>query len=59
MAEDWQNVVQFTKDHGVISREASAPLDKLYTNKFVDDFNKFDRDAVTKQARALDPKTIK
>jgi NitT/TauT family transport system substrate-binding protein len=59
IAEDWRNVVQFAKDHGVVPASADAPLEKLYTNKFVEEMNKFDRDAVTKQAKALDPKTIK
>jgi len=59
IAEDWRNVVQFAKDHNVISREADAPLEKLYTNKFIEEINKFDREPVTKQAKAFDPKSIR
>lgn len=59
IADDWRNVVQFAKDHNVVTASAEAPLEKLFTNKFVDEFNKFDRDAVIRQAKALDPKSVK
>lgn len=59
IAEDWQNVVQFAKDHNVVAATAEAPLEKLYTNKFIDDINAFDRDAVIRQAKAFDPKSVK
>jgi NitT/TauT family transport system substrate-binding protein len=59
IAEDWKNVVQFAKDHNVVPASAEAPLEKLYTNKFIDDINKFDRGAVIAQAKAFDPKSVK
>lgn len=40
-------------------KTADVPPDKLYTNKFVDEFNKFDRKAVEQQAKAFDLKTLK
>lgn len=47
----WQGVIQSLKLGGVISK-TDLPMDKLYTNRFVPDFNKFDRDDVIRRAKA-------
>lgn len=48
---EWKGVIQSLKQGGVISI-TDLPMDKLYTNRFVDDFNKFDRADVIKRAKA-------
>jgi len=47
----WQGVIKSLKLGGVIS-VTDLPMDKLYTNRFVADFNKFDRADVIKRAKA-------
>jgi len=49
---DWQNLVAFAKQYGLVDPKADVSLASLYTEKFVPDFNKFDRDAVIAQAKA-------
>ena len=56
---DWGNLVAFTKEHNIVAKTAEAPLDKLYTNKFIDEINKFDREEVRKQAQAFDAKSVR
>lgn len=48
---EWQGVIKSLKLGGVIS-VTDLPMDKLYTNRFVADFNKFDRADVIKRAKA-------
>ncbi len=47
----WQGVIKSLKLGGVIAK-TDLPMDKLYTNQFVADFNKFDRADVIKRAKA-------
>ena len=53
LKQDYDNVIEFAKEYSVIPKTADVPDDKLYTNKFVDEFNKFDRAAVERQAKAF------
>jgi hypothetical protein len=46
----WHRLLQFMKDGGQIQRD-DLPLDQLYTTRFVDAYNTWDRAAV--KARAL------
>lgn len=48
---EWQGVIKSLKLGGVIS-VTDLPMDKLYTNRFVADFNNFDRAEVIKRAKA-------
>lgn len=48
---EWQGVIKSLKLGGVIT-VTDLPMDKLYTNRFVADFNKFDRADVIKRAKA-------
>lgn len=59
LKKDYENVVAFAKEYGIVPHAADVPLEKLYTNKLVDEFNKFDREAVKKQAAAFDLKSLK
>jgi len=51
--QDYKNVTEFAKEYGIIPKTAEVPPDKFYTNRFVDEFNKFDRAAVERQAKAF------
>jgi NitT/TauT family transport system substrate-binding protein len=57
--EDYKELIQFTKDFGMIPQDAQVDLAKLYTNKLIDEANKFDREAVRKQAAAFDMNKLK
>ncbi len=59
LKKDYENVVAFAKEYGIVPQAADVPADKLYSNKFVEEFNKFDREAVKKQAAAFDLKSLK
>lgn len=48
---EWQGVIKSLKLGGVIT-VTDLPMDKLYTNRFVADFNKFDRTDIVKRAKA-------
>jgi len=48
----WKRLVSVMHAEGQITR-ADLDLSKLYTNQFVDEFNKFDRQAVTSAAKAV------
>lgn len=48
---EWQGVIKSLKLGGVIT-VTDLPMDKLYTNRFVTDFNKFDRTDIIKRAKA-------
>ena len=56
---DYKNVVAFAKEYGMIPQSADVPLDKLYTNKFIEEINKFDSEAVKRQAKAFDAKSLR
>lgn len=47
---EWHGVIKSLKLGGVIT-VTDLPMDKLYTNRFVADFNKFDREDVIKRAK--------
>lgn len=49
--ESWKVHMQVLHEGGVIPT-AELDLDKLYTNRFVDEFNKFDTEAVVAKAKA-------
>lgn len=49
--QEWRGVINSLKLGGVIS-VTDLPMDKLYTNRFIADFNKFDRADVIKRAKA-------
>ena len=53
LKQDYDNVIEFAKEYGVIPKTADVQDDKFYTNKFVEEFNKFDRAAVEQQAKAF------
>lgn len=48
---DWKNYIDILLSQGVIQR--SAPAESLFTNQFVAEFNKFDIEALKKDAAAL------
>ena len=49
---DWQRLLQFFKDQGVMP--ATPPLDKVFTNQFIDQINAYDRAAVITDAKKED-----
>lgn len=49
--QEWRGVINSLKLGGVIT-VSDLPMDKLYTNRFVADFNKFDRADVIRRAKA-------
>jgi NitT/TauT family transport system substrate-binding protein len=49
---DWQNLLQFFKDQGAMPE--TPPVSKVVTNKFIDEINKYDRDAVIAEAKKED-----
>lgn len=46
---DWKNLVAFLKDNG--SLQEDVPLNRIFTGALTADINKFDRQAVIKQAK--------
>jgi NitT/TauT family transport system substrate-binding protein len=53
---DWKRLVDYMKSTGVLKEE--LPLDRIYTNQFIPEINKFDKDAIRKQAKSIDLSTI-
>ncbi|MBK8008894.1 MAG: ABC transporter substrate-binding protein [Rhizobiales bacterium] len=51
-AKEWELVVGALKLGGLIDQKANIPLNSLYTNQFVAEYNRFSRDEVTKKAKA-------
>lgn len=49
---DWITTIDSLKQGGELAAGAEIPLDSLYTDRFVDEINRFDADAVVRQARA-------
>ncbi len=49
---DWNALISALKLGEQIPADASIPLDSLYTNKFVPEYNRFDAAHVVKQAKA-------
>lgn len=49
--QQWQGIIKSLKMGGVIS-VTDLPMEKLYTNQFVEAFNKFDREDVIRRAKA-------
>lgn len=54
-AQDWNATIQALKIGGQIGSATNIDLNSLYTNQFVDEFNKFDRGEVEKKANAYAP----
>jgi NitT/TauT family transport system substrate-binding protein len=52
---DWTPTVNSLRLGGQISQDTKIDLSSLYTNAFVDDYNKFDRAAVIAKAKAYQP----
>lgn len=50
--QDWTQLIAALKAGGLIEKDADIKLDTLYTNQFVPEFNRFDRDAVVGKAKA-------
>jgi len=50
--EDWKLLINALKVGGLIEKDANIPLNTLYTNEFVPEYNKFDRAAVISKAKA-------
>jgi NitT/TauT family transport system substrate-binding protein len=51
---DWTTDINSLRVGGLIG-DTEIKLDTLYTNQFVDDFNRFDQDAVIRKAQAYKP----
>lgn len=49
---DWQNLLQFLKDQGAMPD--TPPLDKVFTNQFIDQINAYDRAGVIAEAKKED-----
>lgn len=54
-AADWRATIDALKIGGQIDPTAKIDINSLYTNQFVEQFNKFDRAAVEKKAAAYAP----
>ncbi|HEY0219644.1 MAG TPA: ABC transporter substrate-binding protein [Afipia sp.] len=55
--EDWDRLIQFFVDQNTIP--AAVPSDKVTTNQFIDEINKYDRAAVIEDAKKQDLSLIK
>ncbi len=51
-ANEWKLIVDALKLGGLIEKNANIPLDTLYTNQFVAEYNRFSRDEVVQKAKA-------
>jgi NitT/TauT family transport system substrate-binding protein len=49
---DWSRLLQFLKDQGAMP--GTPPVDKVITNKFIDQINTYDRDGVIAEAKKED-----
>jgi NitT/TauT family transport system substrate-binding protein len=49
---DWQRLLQFFKDQGAMP--ATPPIEKVFTNQFIDQINDYDRAAVIADAKKED-----
>jgi NitT/TauT family transport system substrate-binding protein len=49
MKDDWENLVSFLVSQGTIKKP--IPDERIYTNKFIDEINSYDRAAVIAQAK--------
>jgi NitT/TauT family transport system substrate-binding protein len=49
---DWQRLLQFLKDQGAMSE--TPPIDKVFTNEFIDQINVYDRAGVIADAKKED-----
>jgi NitT/TauT family transport system substrate-binding protein len=59
LEDDYKELVQFCKDFAMIPEDAAVDLSKFYTNAVIEEANKFDREAVKKQAASFDISTVK
>jgi NitT/TauT family transport system substrate-binding protein len=53
---DWQRLVQFFVDQRVLP--AAVPVDRVITNKFIDEINAYDRAGVISDAKKEDPSKL-
>jgi NitT/TauT family transport system substrate-binding protein len=51
---DWEALIDSLRLGGVVPADLEIPLDTLYTNRFVEAYNDFDRDAVIALAQAYE-----
>jgi len=49
---DWQHLLQFFKDQGVVPE--TPAVDKVFTNQFIDEINSYDRAGVVAEAKKED-----
>lgn len=49
---DWQNLLQFLKDQGAMPE--TPPLDRVFTNQFIDQINTYDRAGIIADAKKED-----
>ena len=54
---DWRRLLDYMKTSGVLKTD--IPLDRVYTNDLIPEINKFDKDAIRKQAMAFDISKMK
>jgi NitT/TauT family transport system substrate-binding protein len=54
---DWENLIKFLADQKVL--RATIPVDKVLTNAFIADINKYDRQSIIDAARKDDPNQFK
>jgi len=57
IAADWQRLVQFFVDQKVLP--AAVPVDRVITNQFINDINKYDRAGVISDAKKEDLSKLK
>ncbi len=57
IGDDWQRLLVFLKDQGAMP--ATPPLEKVFTNQFVDEANKYDRAAIIADAKKEDLSKLK
>jgi NitT/TauT family transport system substrate-binding protein len=50
--DDWQRLLTFFKNQGILPEAPS--LDKVFTNQFIDEANKYDRSGVISEAKKFD-----
>ena len=57
LEHQWKDFIDFMLEQKLI--EKPVPLDKIYTNELIPEINKFDREAIKKQAAAFDVNGLK
>lgn len=52
IAEDWERLVTFLQEQKILA--GSVPVDRIFTNDFIGEINKYDRDAIISAAKKED-----